>query len=145
MGDYTGIRFKAELKPEVAQIISESIEIYNENYEAYRTVWTIINSKLREIDIIIPATWFNFRRINFIPFGGLAYMPEDWEFNYDISSNIWDVCCSAKKTQNAFGVSMMEFFAKSVLPILISSDTGVEIYDEIEGLSSFDVSPKTPL
>ena len=85
MGMYTGLRFKAELKP----LVADAMRLVSESDDFWEALSRIIP---------ISDRWLNVGRRSFIPFGSVNYMPDDWDEKkspYPVG-NIWDICCSLK-------------------------------------------------
>ena len=123
MGMYTGLRFKAELKPLVA--------------DAIRLVYCA-DDFWESLSRILPISdrWLNVGRRSFIPFGSVNSMPEDWELLGSVYpiENTWKVCCSLKNYEGE-----IECFLREVLPYFISEPCRVEYrYEEWE-TSRFDI------
>ena len=125
MGMYTGLRFEAKLKPIVADAIKL---LYKEgNSDGF---WESLSR-------IIPVSnsWLMTDRRDFIPFGALSYMPNDWEETpTGIDGQTWKVCCSLKN----YG-GEIELFLRDVLPYLISELCRVEYRYEEWDQSRFDL------
>ncbi len=126
MGMYTGLRFKATLKPFVAEIMSK---LYDD--KDYSDFWGTIAR-------IIPISndWLNKDRRNFIPFGAIAYLPDDWDAESctaGLKETEWHVCCSLKNYSGE-----IELFLRDVLPTLISEICQVEYLYEEWSESKFD-------
>ena len=118
MGMYTGLRFEAKLKPFVA----DAIELVLSEQNLY-SLW----DPLAGI-ISIDQKWLDVGRKDFIPFGSMSYMPDDWVHRNDIYrfSQKWFVCCSLKNYEGE-----IESFLDLVLPFLIDEPCDVEVlYEE---------------
>jgi len=115
MGMYTGLRFKAELKPIVASAM-RLVEGSDDFWESLSRIIPISND------------WLNTPRRVFIPFGSVNYMPDDWTLLGSVypTENTWDICCSLKNYEGE-----IELFLREVLPYLISEPCRVEYrYEE---------------
>ncbi len=127
MGMYTGLRFKAKLKPFVADTLSK---FYND--EDCQDFWGAVSGI-----IPISSDWLNTSRKNFIPFGAIAYLPDDWDEESSaagLRGVEWHVCCSLKNYEGE-----IELFIRKVLPYLIEDMCRVEYrYEEWEE-SRFDL------
>lgn len=124
MGMYTGLRFRAELKPIVADAMRL---LYNES--GSDSLWTNLSR-------IIPISdrWLMTGRRDFIPFGALSCMPSDWdETPTGIDGETWKVCCSLKNYEGE-----IECFLSEVLPYLISEPCRTEVLYEEWDESEFD-------
>lgn len=80
------------------------------------------------------ADWVKVGRRNFIPFGGLAYMPDDFSdtedgrsySSFDPKTGRWRFCCSLKNYEGEIGQ-----FAENVLRHIVSSVEYCEsLYEE---------------
>ena len=129
MGLYTGLRFKAKLKPLVADSFTMLYGIREGS-----SFWDNLSR-------IIPISdkWLSVGRKDFIPFGALSYMPSDWdETPTGIDGNTWKVCCSLKNYEGE-----IEVFLSEVLPHLISEPCRTEVlYEEWEESKFDDIFPK---
>ena len=129
MGMYTGLRFKAKLKPLVADSFTMLYGIREGS-----SFWDNLSR-------IIPISdkWLSVGRKDFIPFGALSYMPSDWdETPTGIDGNTWKVCCSLKNYEGE-----IEVFLSEVLPHLISEPCRTEVlYEEWEESKFDDIFPK---
>lgn len=118
MGMYTGLRFEAKLKPFVA----DAIDLVLSEENSY-SMWNALAGV-----IPIDRKWLNVGRKDFIPFGSMSYMPDDWYHHNDIyrHDQKWFVCCSLKNYEGE-----IEDFLKLVLPFLIDEPCDAEIlYEE---------------
>ena len=129
MGMYTGLRFKAKLKPLVADSFTMLYGIREGS-----SFWDNLSR-------IIPISdkWLSVGRKDFIPFGALSYMPSDWdETPTGIDGNTWKVCCSLKNYEGE-----IEVFLSEVLPYLVSEPCRTEVlYEEWEESKFDDIFPK---
>lgn len=123
MGMYTGLRFKADLKP----IVADAMRLAKEGDDFWISMSRIIP---------ISSDWLNTPRCNFIPFGVVNSMPDDWEEpeTYYPSENIWGVCCSLKNYEGE-----IQLFLREILPYLISEPCRVEYRYEEWDQSRFDL------
>jgi hypothetical protein len=142
MGEYTGLRFTAQLRPDVAEVVGKVVRDA-EGYGIYRGLW----EQLKEAGTPIPSEFLEYSRKNMIPFGMVCYMPNDWgDTQYSISPDgRWNVVCSAKD-YGYHAVSMMETFVKKVLPLLIQEPCRAEIlYEHWDESQFYEVTPhETP-
>jgi hypothetical protein len=112
MGHYTGLRVKAKIKPEYDVLIRALhwCEPISEQSRWERA--TLIS------DCYFPD-WIKFGRCDFIPFGGMCYMPDDFsesgeqESFYDVDSGIWEFACSLKNYQHE-----IQYFVENVLKVI---------------------------
>ena len=129
MGMYTGLRFKAKLKPLVADSFTMLYGIREGS-----SFWDNLSR-------IIPISdkWLSVGRKDFIPFGALSCMPSDWdETPTGIDGETWKVCCSLKNYEGEIRV-----FLSEVLPYLISEPCRTEVlYEEWEESKFDDIFPK---
>ena len=123
MGMYTGLRFRAELKP----LVADAMRLASEGEDFWETLSRIIP---------ISDRWLSVGRRSFIPFGAVNSMPDDWsltEPSYPVE-NTWIVCCSLKNYEGE-----IECFLREALPYFISEPCRVEYrYEEWE-TSRFDI------
>lgn len=123
MGMYTGLRFRAELKP----LVADAMRLVSESDDFWEALSRIIP---------ISDRWLSVGRRSFIPFGSVNSMPDDWsliEQSYPVE-NTWTVCCSLKNYEGE-----IECFLCEVLPYFISELCRVEYrYEEWE-TSRFDI------
>jgi hypothetical protein len=127
MGMYTGLRFKATLRPFVADTLAK---FYNDR--DCPDFWGAVSGV-----IPISNNWMNTHRRDFIPFGAISYLPDDWDEesrSAGLRGTEWHVCCSLKNYEGE-----IELFLREVLPHLISDMCRVEYrYEEWEE-SRFDL------
>jgi len=108
------------------------------------TFWEIVRSQ----GIKIPKSFLAYNRNEFIPFGAVCYMPEEWgtknKRDIDRDTRTWDVVCSAKDI-GYHQWPMMELFCKEVLPLMISEPCTAEIlYEYWEKPEVIQVTPASP-
>lgn len=129
MGMYTGLRFKAKLKPLVADSFTMLYGIREGS-----SFWDNLSR-------IIPISdkWLSVGRKDFIPFGALSSMPSDWDDTpTGIYGETWKVCCSLKNYEGEIRV-----FLSDVLPYLISEPCRTEVlYEEWDESKFDDIFPK---
>lgn len=128
---YTGLRFEAKLKPFVADAMSLIISDDNRYSEFWSSLAGIIS---------IDPNWLKVGRRDFIPYGGLSYMPDDWNWSNDIgyATQKWSVCCSLKNYEGE-----IETFLELVMPFLIEDYCEVEVlYEEWDKPKIIGVDPK---
>ncbi len=123
MGMYTGLRFEARLKP----IVADAMRLVEGGDDFWESLSRIIP---------ISNDWLNTARKNFIPFGSVNYMPDDWTLLGPVypTENTWNVCCSLKNYEGE-----IERFLREVLPYLISESCRVEYRYEEWDHSRFDI------
>ena len=121
MGMYTGLRCKVRIK----KVYQKAIKwLHFEPTPLKFNRWEDVNSKF-----YIPGLneWIlGFSRYNFIPFGALCYMPEDFSISedeesfsfFDSENGFWEFCCSLKNYNYE-----IEWFIKNIL---------VKIVDEVD-------------
>ena len=133
MGDYTGLRFTAQLTPFVAETFRSILEDEDILAEALG-IWEYAQNR----GIPIPQEFMAYSRKSMIPFGAVCYMPASWGYTKGLVSpeGVWDVVCSAKD-YGYHKVSMMETFVLKVLPLLIQEPCRVEILFELWDTSQF--------
>lgn len=138
MGMYTGLRFKAVVKPEFTQMIERMME--------ERLDWD-------DLFVLYPQHLFlkefsKFSRSSFIPYGSLAYMPDSWETDekdwklrnptdgfdkkYDKLLRVWSFQCSLKNYE-----SEIQAFFELIVPNIIETLLHVEYYYEEWSRSKF--------
>lgn len=132
MGMYTGLRFCAQLKEQAVPVI----QLLNEAHQ-----WDLVTVKYPYVELV---AWSRVGRCNFIPFGAIAYMPDEWQQQSDeqghsiLVDGAWKVVCSLKNANDA-----IETFILQVLPILISQPCCCEImYEEWEVSKLTMVTPR---
>jgi hypothetical protein len=134
MGMYTGIYFKAKLKPLALIAIETAYRELDFSEEQY-DFWLIVNK-------IFPISrdWLSVGRRHFIPMGGLSYMPPEWQdykMTDGISGDTWTVCCSLKNYDGE-----IESFLEGVLPFLIEERcTIIYLYEEWDNPKYIEVYP----
>jgi len=120
MGMYTGVRARVKVKGPYRRAIEK---LHHEGG------WD--NVCVRNVE-----GWLKFFRHDFIPFGGLAYMPGDFQDPFESESTFeggskfdgkwWTFSCSLKNYENE-----IEFFMKNVLCHLVSEvDYCMSLYEE---------------
>jgi hypothetical protein len=138
MGMYTGLRFKAVVKPEFIQMIEKMME--------ERLDW-------EELFNLYPQRQFlkefsKYPRSRFIPYGSLSYMPRSWETNesdwklrtptdgfeteYNKLLRVWSFQCSLKNYE-----SEIEAFLNLIVPNIIETSLHIEYYYEEWARSKF--------
>ena len=130
MGMYTGLRFEAKLKPFVADAIDLILSEENQY-----SMWDALAGV-----IPIDRKWLNVGRKDFIPFGSMSYMPDDWYHRNDIyrHDQRWFVCCSLK---NYEGEKLAIFNEAGFLEIAVfrSNPSKIGSANSLLGLSYRDV------
>lgn len=117
MGDYTAVRFKAEL-----------------NEWGTRQITTLLTDGSWH-NTELPREWLEQSRCRTIPFGGVCYAPADWlekdveewdQHRNSLEGATWDVFCSTKD-----GGAIAAFLSKC-LPKLIKTQAKVETFFELD-------------
>lgn len=133
MGTYTGIRFEAKLKPDVADAINiASDRLIRGKINSTDQWWFLV---CFITDIPADSAFMHDYRRTFIPFGAISYMPDDWIERPDMDcneDNIWKVSCSLKNYQGT-----IEKFVEQVLPYMIEEPCEVETRFEYDDDSEF--------
>ena len=131
MGDYTGLRFDAKLNNLGMQIIGKLL--YGGNPDPGRNCdWQYIADLWNQHEWLVE--WATKDRSNFIPFGAMSYMPDDWIQEAMLADNVWHVCCSLKNYNGE-----IEQFLMTVLPHLIAEPVNAETLYEYWEESQFQV------
>ena len=137
MGMYTGIRFKGFVKPEFRAEIKEILTLDG--------VWKNAHSYfLQEFGKI--------SRSDFIPFGGLCYMPDEWEVGewlsgipadgfdgtYNEETGYWAFQCSLKNYEGEikFFFNIIPNFIEKIehLEYFYEEDSFSQQYDLVNGV-----------
>jgi len=116
MGMYTGLRAKLIVKPEFRQIIFD----LNRREEDEKYSWRGLAATYPEIKSL--QLWTQVDRCNFIPHGGLAYMPDDFSdaedgenySKFDMETGEWEFCCSLKNYENEIRTFNMTIMAEMI-------------------------------
>lgn len=123
MGMYTGLRFRGHVKPEYRQMIY-NIMHRDMEWEDFITDFPFISD------------YAELPRACMIPFGGLAYMPDEWEDanniltssfkqQFDMETGYWAFQCSLKNYD-----SEIDIFIATVIPIICESTDWIEDFYE---------------
>lgn len=122
MGMYTGLRVKAYIKPEFAEMVSA---IVNRDAE-----W-------KDFDYPFLEEFKVFSRARFIPFGAMSYMPEDWynDNGFDIEQGVWNFACSLKNYEGE-----IDKFLEDVLPNIAITATAERLYEEEAVSALYEIS-----
>ena len=130
MGDYTSIRFDAELS-EWGKV---QLQIFLEDADWHRTS--------------LPPSWKTQPRARFIPLGVVQSCPRDWVDDQELDNeglfgknsvegSVWSVVCSVKDD------GVVNAFLTDCLPRLIRSTVRVETYYELDSdIKVHNVEPK---
>lgn len=114
MGMYTGLRGTVNVSEKYQEAMRNMVEEYA-NWE----------------DVLPEGhPYLAVGRKNFIPFGGVCYMPDDWEAAEGSSidsEGVLTFCCSLKNYNDEIGT-----FVKTVLPLIADSWDLEELYEEDE-------------
>lgn len=132
MGMYTGFRADVIVKPEYREMISAIMGCGDYHWRDFVEQFPFL------------AEFSKMGRHNFIPFGSLCYMPEEWDFNqqfqrkFDQHTGRWTFSCSLKNYE-----SEIELFCNSVLSVIAESGCFEMLYEEWEcekryGIEDFD-------
>jgi hypothetical protein len=148
MGMYTGLRAHLWLKPEYREAIYR-LHTDEPGRRHRGSCWRMVVSYFPGL---IPNGdgWLNYERHDFIPFGGLACMPEDFSqfpdgeahSHFDKNTGEWTFCCSLKNYNDE-----IEFFVEQVLrPMVARADYCERLYEEYPtgDHHPFDNSPLPP-
>lgn len=119
MGMYTGLRCKVKLKSEFVLVIQRLLETGN---------WSDLGYDFLD-------QFSSFSRADFIPFGDLSYMPDEWEseealkeWDNRIENGCWIFQCSLKNYDDT-----IEEFFNTVLPHIVTEVNHLEyFYEEME-------------
>ncbi len=125
MGMYTGVRSRVKIKPEHRDAIKK-LHDYGD--------WTVVS-----VPNVID--WIMHGRCGFIPFGVLAYMPDDFgepskEGGSEFDGEWWTFSCSLKNYENE-----IEFFMENIMCHLVEEvDYCESLYEEypLPDISQFD-------
>jgi hypothetical protein len=124
MGDYTGLRFAAKLKPQAIPII----QLLNDDRpNQHGSTWASVAQAFPLPELL---AWQQVHRCDFIPFGGICYLPDEWDDqsadgNSLLDGDVWRVVCSLKNYNNE-----IECFMLGVLPILLAEPCCCEVMFE---------------
>jgi len=135
MGDYTGLRAKVTVKPELREYIKELLH-HSYDWEDAMVSFQILgdwetNPAYKMIDAPLKS-WIKYPRHSFIPFGMHSYMPEEWGDAYrkfDVETGVWEFSCSVKNYDKT-----IEYFLENLFPLLVESCEYCE--KRFEGYSS---------
>lgn len=134
MGMYTGLRFKGILKEEFVPIIKTMMDEHLE--------WSDLHERYPQYDFL--KEFGEYDRADFVPYGGLSYMPNCWERQLENSSievatdgfdrkldeetKLWSFQCSLKN----YGLTI-EKFIELVVPNILDESVHIEkFYEEWE-------------
>lgn len=123
MGDYTGLRFTAKLKPQAIPII----QLLNEVRASPSSTWGLVAQSFPLPELL---AWQQVGRCDFIPFGAICYLPDEWDDQAAdgqslLDGDTWRVICSLKNYENE-----IELFMLGVLPILLADPCCCEVLYE---------------
>jgi hypothetical protein len=119
MGMYTGLRAHVKVYPRFRGLIA-SLHSDDESMRWEKSIETNRHSFPEEADSL--KGWCEFDRCGFIPFGVLAYMPDDFGDRidkpdggsvFDKETDSWEFACSLKNYQ-----SEIQFFVPNVLKVI---------------------------
>lgn len=131
MGMYTGLRGKIELEPFM-------IHAFNMG-GTYGCLWrrAVELAPNKEVSLIL-SEWRKLPRADSIPFGYLAYMPDEWEESWkepEVKDGFLHFSCSLKNYNNE-----IETFIDYVLPLIGKSWSLESLYEEDEN-STWHIGP----
>lgn len=123
MGMYTGLRFRGHVKPEYRAMIKSVLE-----RDLHWDDWIS--------DYPFIENFANLPRAVMIPFGGLAYMPDEWEDNdnvltssfkhqFSMDTGYWVFNCSLKNYD-----SEIDVFINEIIPVICESTDWIEEFYE---------------
>lgn len=121
MGMYTGFRVDVTVKPEYREMVNSIMEYGDHGWKDFVHQFPFLAEFSRK------------GRANFIPFGSLCYMPEEWDNNqqfqrgFDPKTGRWTFSCSLKNYE-----SEIELFCDSVLSVIAESGCFEMLYEEWE-------------
>lgn len=124
MGMYTGLRFKAVIKEKYCEPIKDMIE--------NQLSWEDIVNKYPEFSFAKKYSEYN--RADFIPYGSLAYMPDEWESEkgkleferrFDETTRMLIFQCSLKNYEYT-----IEKFLKEIVTVIVEDVVHIEYYYE---------------
>lgn len=132
MGMYTGIRFTAKLNEFGARVIKD---LHSEWAQLGFSAWGRVAEKYPDF-----KGWARVGRCDFIPFGAVCYMPNEWgEGESLLEEATWRVTCSLKNYAGE-----IDTFLASVLPKIIGLPCSVEVlYEEDKQSRIVHILPKT--
>ena len=116
---YTGLRSHVKVHPRFRGLIA-SLHSDDESMRWEKSIETNRNSFPNEADSL--KRWCEFDRCGFIPFGMLAYMPDDFGDKiekpdggsiFDKETGSWEFACSLKNYQ-----SEIQFFVPNILKVI---------------------------
>lgn len=104
MGMYTGLRARVKIKPEYRSAIQKLHDNHCNDYIDEDGWDSLDHNEIPNLSI-----WKAITRRNFIPFGGLAYMPDGFEQPFTdcggskFDGEWWTFSCSLKNYNNEIG------------------------------------------
>jgi hypothetical protein len=118
---YTGLRASVVVKPEWRAAI-ELLHRDRPNDHKYDSVWLQVFETYPDMPGV--DRWVIYSRCDFIPFGALAYMPDDFSdaddresySRFDPTTGQWRFCCSLKNYKGE-----IQFFVENVLAHIVES------------------------
>ncbi len=125
MGMYTGLRAKVIIKPEFRDAIAV---LHGPEHD-----WDAVYRQFPGFPGNL--TWHIVSRRQFIPYGCLAYMPDDFSdaedgesfSKFDPATGVWEFCCSLKNYE-----SEIECFIENVLKHIVARVAYCEsLYEEL--------------
>jgi hypothetical protein len=128
MGMYTGFRADVVIKPEYRDMICSIMGEGNYSWKHFIGKFPFLEKFAMK------------NRANFIPFGALCYMPDEWETNerfvrhFDATTGRWTFACSLKNYE-----SEIYLFCTSVLSEIAESGNFEILYEEWEQAESYRI------
>lgn len=135
MGMYTGLRGKIELELFMVHAFNAG--------GTFGCLWrqAAILAPNKEIALVL-SEWAKVGRSSFIPFGALAYMPDEWDESWkepEVKEGFLHFSCSLKNYENE-----IETFIDFVLPLIAKSWELESLYEEEEKSIWHISETKTP-
>ena len=120
MGTYTGLRGSVTLKDNVADAVKAYKELEQKSSEPYIELWEYV----REVTGLDLQGFDEDYRADFIPFGAVCYMPEDWVYGNEIEGNVLTFTCSLKNYTGTIGKFI------DILPVIATAWNLEELHEE---------------
>lgn len=125
MGMYTGLRVRVVIKEEYRELIKEAMT--SEDFGEPGKGWKQFKDKYPFL-----STFADKERATSIPFGALAYMPDEWDEQdafrqvFDEVTGLWRFQCSLKN----YGSEIEEFISNVLSEIVVNSGHVESLYEE---------------
>lgn len=142
MGMYTGLRASVVIKPQWRGAIGLLHESRNTPKTSFSSGqdWEAVFAQYPDLPGLYD--WVKVGRRDFIPFGALAYMPEDFSdaedgesfSKYDADSGRWTFCCSLKNYEG----EIRQFVEEVLSHIVDSVDYCESLYEEFPWYDNSD-------